>query len=73
MTGSPDFSRWNACLGSRILPGTLDPPETGTPDTNLPSNVQELDEACAAVNRTYPRDHTLYAAVRVPSWSSWLV
>ncbi|MFP4436019.1 MAG: hypothetical protein ACLFVO_02125 [Chloroflexaceae bacterium] len=28
---SPGFSRWEACRGSGILPGTPDPAEAGTP------------------------------------------
>ncbi len=30
-SGSPGFSRWNACRDSDILPGTPDPAEAGTP------------------------------------------
>jgi len=31
MTGSPGFSRLDACRDSGILPGTPDPTEAGTP------------------------------------------
>jgi hypothetical protein len=35
-SGSPGFSRWNACLASGILPGMPDPAEAGTPERRYP-------------------------------------
>jgi len=35
-SGSPGFSRWEACQGRGILPGTPDPAEAGTPDPCCP-------------------------------------
>jgi len=49
MTGSPGFSRWEACRDRDLLPGTPGPAEAGTPERRCPDECSTFIrrwEAC---------------------------